>query len=584
MSEPIRNNKDILGNNDAFQAAYQRAREYFLQFDGVMGIGFGQKSKDGKFLPDICIVVFVKEKKETGQVPADQLIPPYFEGYPTDVMKVQQGRPLACTGGDAEYDHMMGGIQVCVAKRKMIPDPAHPGQQMVQYETSLGTMSCIVRRRGDTDRTNVYLLSNHHVLFGANGANDSVYHPYPDGTGKPSTTLGPVQNLTFYSSEAFPAGSANTYFVDCAIARIDIDCTCWGTHCTKDQIKYNPGKVVYQDDTNTVHQVDITDIRNVIADTGIIGQKVYKYGSVTKRTAGFVRHVNTTVNIFNDDGSAGPVGYNSIGIEFDTSSTSNGLNCAGNPCLAEEGDSGSPILDEQGRIIGILFLGPHKPIPNPLPAEYWFCHACHILPVIDKMNICIPVTGAATTHGTCAATDGSGVTPPPPQPANPATTIGGSLGTINLSAKNNGFLLPGIPQPEPLTEEQLNRLNDLLGKFRTSRKGREMHAAFGHVRREIGYLIRRCRPATVAWHRGKGPAFFACLLNHLSGDRDDFPHEINGARLSDLLDKMETVLLQHGSHQLQRVIKEYGNDIRPMLLNGNNVREFISYLEKTEKV
>jgi hypothetical protein len=437
-------------------------------------------------------------------------------------------------------------------------------------------MCCIVRNRGDAERTNVYLLSNHHVLFAKGGVNDYVYHPYPDKMqGKDSTTLGPVQAITYFDNVTYPDGSPNKYFLDCAIARIDIDCTCLGTRCTKDVIKYKAGKIVYRDDSDTPHEVDITDVRDVINDPAIIGQKVFKCGAVTKRTAGFVRHVNSTVPTLNDDGTAGPTALNTIDIEFDSSSTSNHLNCAGRPAFSEQGDSGSAIFDEQGRIIGILFAGPPNTVPNPLPPDFWHSSACHIVPLIDKMNICIPVTTAATTHGTCAATDGSGVTPAPNSVSN-AGAGGGALGF-----RGNGYT-DAPEQPVPLSEEQEYRLNNLLQALRSTPKGRMLHGEFAHVRREIGYLVRHCRPVTVAWHRNKGPAFFACLLNHLRGDIEKFPHELNGVQLGVLLSQMETVLMQYGSNPLKNAIQQYGNDIKLMLLSGNDADEFISYLEKTE--
>ena len=140
----------------------------------------------------------------------------------------------------------------------------------------------------------------------------------------------------------------------------------------------------------------------------------------------------------------------------------------------------------------------------------------------------------------------------------------------------------GFLQPEPVTEAQQERLTDLLQAFRSTTRGRELHEAFRHVRREIGYLVRNVRPVTVAWHRNKGPAFFACLLNHLRGDAPNFPHEVKEVRLSTLLDKMEMELTNHGSNPLRDTIQRYGNDVRSMLLNGNDVYEFLDHLSKNE--
>jgi hypothetical protein len=140
---------------------------------------------------------------------------------------------------------------------------------------------------------------------------------------------------------------------------------------------------------------------------------------------------------------------------------------------------------------------------------------------------------------------------------------------------------PAWLQPEAPSEAQQEKLAELLQSFRSTHTGRELHAAFAHVRREIGYLVRNCRPVTVAWHRNKGPAFFACLLNHLRGDAIEFPHQVGSASLGVLLDKMEIELMDHGSIPLRETIQRYGEHVRAILLNGNNVNEFIGYLQKT---
>lgn len=594
MEEQKKDNEHIKDDPKAFMAAYERAREYFSKFEGVRGVGFGQKATGGAFTEETCIIVFVSEKKDQASVAPGQLIPPYFEGYPTDVYIVRSRSPLACTGGDTTYEHMMGGIQVCVARYTETPVTPTPSTTtttsvatMLTIDAAKGTMACIVRRRGDTTRDNVYLLSNHHVLYARGGANNYVYHPYPDrdvtdtGEARDSTTLGPIMPGGIYSNQTYPTGGTNQIFLDCAIARIDIDCFCGGTRCTKDKIKHKPGKIVYKDDANAVHEIDITDVRDVLTDPNIRNVKVIKCGAVTKRTVGFIRQINVPVDIVHHDGSAGPHALNTITIEFDTASTTNGLNCAGRPSFAEEGDSGSLVIDEQGRAVGLLFLGPPATAPSPIPADFYFCNMMPIVPVLDKLNICLPITGTATTHGTCAATDGSGQTPAPAA----ATTGGGVFGirrTVQLDAND---LQPSMAdpwsQPAPPSEEQLDRLTNLLQAFRSTQTGRDLHGAFAHVRREIGYLVRNCRPVTVAWHRNKGPAFFACFLNHLRGDADGIPHEIGKASMTALLNKMEIELMNHGSIPLQQTIQRHGEHFKAILLNGNNVHEFIDYLQKT---
>jgi hypothetical protein len=65
--------------------AYFRAREAFLGFDGVVGVGYGPKITRGKVVARQAIIVFVESKLHAEEIPEGQAIPPFFAGLPTDV-------------------------------------------------------------------------------------------------------------------------------------------------------------------------------------------------------------------------------------------------------------------------------------------------------------------------------------------------------------------------------------------------------------------------------------------------------------------------------------------------------------------
>jgi hypothetical protein len=48
--------------NDKLQQAYLRAQKKFLQYDGVLGGGYGTKISNGKPVIDESIIVFVEKK------------------------------------------------------------------------------------------------------------------------------------------------------------------------------------------------------------------------------------------------------------------------------------------------------------------------------------------------------------------------------------------------------------------------------------------------------------------------------------------------------------------------------------------
>jgi len=76
-----------------------------------------------------------------------------------------------------------------------------------------------------------------------------------------------------------------------------------------------------------------------------LGQKVQKYGRTTGYTTGTVNGVNVTIYVGYDSGNAlfsGQIEVQGTG---------------GAPSLGQPGDSGSLVVDDQGRPVGLLFAG-----------------------------------------------------------------------------------------------------------------------------------------------------------------------------------------------------------------------------------
>lgn len=593
MSNPIKTNAEILADQQAFQAAYARAQAYFAGFEGVSGVGFGQKQTSDQYKDDIVIVVFVREKKPLDQVPPQQQIPDSFEGYGTDVRVVRRASFDACDNS-TEYDMIQGGIQIVT--------PIN----LVNGMSGKGTLGCIVKKRQDSSRENVYLLSNKHVLFAyGSRAGDYIYHPFaptPDekkfGKAGPSTALGPILDTAQFGNKTYtpPPGTptpaplppntppppgpptSGSYFVDCAIARINIDSKCFNSTCTKDDITYLEEIIDLQRNVaNTNQKVNtISDVRSVINDPTIVGKKVYKVGRTSGRTVGIVRLVNASVDPLSDPTipnapTITPVG--TIEIDFDVTSTANGLNCKGNARFTEPGDSGALVLDEQGRAIGLHSLGAKPGDVGPIPSN-----ACHIIPVLDALNICIPTAGG-TSYGSAGATDGSGLLP---KQANTASSeqVAGEIAFAGQAVA--GVLSPGFPVAAPADEDARRRLYDVRDALCATEKGRELHDAFVHVRREIGYLVRNSRPVKVVWHRNKGPAFFAHILNHLRGDTDRIPDDVDGVTLETLLARMRAALSAHGSNQLCAALEQYGAEVLAIVQSGSCAQDYLAYLQQKE--
>ncbi len=557
MSAPTKDNAHIRSNPEAFQEAYERARELFGGIEGVAGVAFGQKKVAGLYNDQLAIVVFVKEKKDESELPPEQRIPVSFEGYPTDVRIVRRGTAEGCDN-TTRYDKIQGGIQI-----------------MVQTANGYGkgTLGCIVKKRGDKGRENVYLLSNKHVLYSpGKGSGTAVRHPTES-----DSILGPVQAGGLYGNFPSPTSNSPKYFVDAAIAKIDLDSCCG---CTKDTTAVEENLIV---DLQLNGVNSIGDVRSVINDQSIIftndnPRKVFKVGRTTGKTTGKVMLINAPLDADpppDVENGAAVSALNTIVIEFDVTSTANGLNCKGQPRFTDDGDSGSIVLDENNRVIG---LHTHRGVAGAdglIPS-----HACHILPVLDHLGICIPVT-TGTSHGSSKATDGSGLE---------SYFEGLGPGDFEVPDGEIGFAsrqlqtVPAtavFPAPTLSSDDEAQHMYALLDALRETEKGRGLHDTFGQIRREIGYLVRNCRPVKVAWHRNQGPAFFAHVLNHLRGHADEVPREVRGVSRETLLNRLTEELSKNGSNSLRRAIEEYSDDFKS-IASFSNVHEGIDWLRDKE--
>jgi hypothetical protein len=591
MAEP-KTTAEIRAAPDAFKAACARAAVAFGRIAGVVSVGFGLKQSGGTFGDELAIVVFVEEKKpEEALAPAER-IPPLFEGYRTDVRVVPRLRLGACDN-TTKYTTIQGGIQIANAGEKV-------GNTTF---TALGTIGCIVRRRNHSGRENVYMLSNAHVMYAkGHGAQDTISHPDSSGSG-----LGPIMDGGAYRNIVWPPGTpapsplpdpthpdapvnhTNEAFIDCAIARLDLDSCCG---CTKDSTNFAESIIDLVSVTppgagraDPVHASNrITDVRDVFNDVNFIGETVTKVGRTTGRTQGRCVGVTATVHIIDVFDPTVPTprifAYNCLEIVPEPLGT---LDCKGHAYFGEEGDSGSLVVDAQRRAVGLLFGVPDPNSVPPAPPNS-SCTAVHIVPVLDHLGICVPCAAGATGHGSSLATDGSGLAPIPLAPAQSTLTnqiVFLADGAMPAAARQVG---PVFVPPAPVGEEHGRHMHALLEEFRGTRIGRPLNAVINDVRREVGYLIRNVRPVKVVWGRHQGPAWLAHVLNHIEGHSPTIPHEIKGITRRALLVKLREVLGVYGSNLLRRALADYGDEALEMLTceGSDSLSDIVAWIRQRE--
>lgn len=571
MNTPLKGNEDIRSNGDAFIDAYLRARDELGRLEGVVAVGFGRKEVADKLTADISITVFVLEKVPDSELAPGQKVPPEFEGYRTDVRVVPDITPAKCDNEDP-YDPIEGGIQI----------QARDKESSFSGDDGKGTLGCIVRKRGNDSGENFYLLTANHALDTDNaGLGGVVYHPYAppanDTTGSKIIAFieeRGTQDTVEYTGRRPSNGEELPMdgYIDCGIARLDLASECCGIKCSADNVRFNT--TIIDLDPGDATNNRIADVRDISLDfdmtipldqlgTATDANRVVKVGRTTGRTVGIVTLINSAAR------HGGDIVAGLIEIELDPALTPGGVNCKGNPRFIEGGDSGALVLDMDNKAVGLAFATKTRPDGRIS------CFACHIVPVLDTLNICIPTTGG-TSHGSSLATDGSGI-----------ARYGGSLesdsDTVLFTSQTVAGRLDTAAQSRAaaMSTSSLVQIEEFVDRLRHTEQGRRLHDAYAHSISEIGFLIRTRRQVMVTWHRNKGPAFLAGIADHLRGNAASMPIEIDGVSREMMLANMERVLLAHASKSL-RVDLERHRDAVFLCSEAATAEECLRLLERAE--
>ncbi len=155
-------------------AAYAYA---LLKKNNVVGVGIGYKQRHGKRLPTLCLTVLVSQKVPMSALASKDIVPARILGHQTDVIE---------TGIIKTYEQV---------KRMR---PAQPGISIGNYRITAGTFGAVVY---DRETRQPLILSNNHVLANATngrdrraGIGDPILQPGAHDGGKlPGDTIGRLQ-------------------------------------------------------------------------------------------------------------------------------------------------------------------------------------------------------------------------------------------------------------------------------------------------------------------------------------------------------------------------------------------------------
>ncbi len=311
MSETLQTAREVL----------KTSSKELLARGNVVATGIGYKVTGGERTNTLCVVCSVAEKLPAAKLSAQDLVPKVVQGLPTDVVKT--GAFKALQAPTERHRPAPGGVSI-----------GHP-------DITAGTLGCLVRKNGL-----LHILSNNHVLANSNEAQvgDPILQPGPyDGGQNPADQIAVL-----------------TDFIPIEISGVPSDCNVAGQIVTGlNKVAEMLGKetrlqaVKTQAAANLVDAAVARPVRDedvspeilqigTIQDIaeGELGMKVKKSGRTTGFTEGEILQVDVTVNVqygtgriaqFTDQLVAGP--------------------------MSQGGDSGSAVLDENNRLVGLLFAG-----------------------------------------------------------------------------------------------------------------------------------------------------------------------------------------------------------------------------------
>lgn len=286
---------------DEIRRVKAAAENQWLKKKGVTGVDVGYKYVKGKRTDELAIRVLVEEKKD---VPKKDAVPPTINGVKTDVikrkfvlhqmkMKVDDIEIKADTG---TYNPVKGGISIGPCRA-------------IGGFVYTGTLGAVVKDNATGDPM---LLSNFHVMCVDDGwsVGDNMCQPSRVDTGAcPADVVGQLQRAVLNSN------------VDCAVSSLSGR----GYSCSIEELGIVMGTA-----------------------PAALDMEVRKRGRTTGLTYGTVDSLDLSVNIDYGDGLGVVTLTNQIGIEADTNQS---------PQIGDSGDSGSVVVDNNMKIVGLYFAG-----------------------------------------------------------------------------------------------------------------------------------------------------------------------------------------------------------------------------------
>lgn len=307
------------------------AEERLRAIPGVHHVTVGLKVRNRIPSHELCIRVYVREKKPDAALSPAERIPRHIDGVPTDVNVVSGFRFHADT---RRVRPLKGGILIS----NDVIGPNEAGTSGVMEEGTFGCTATLLR-----DQSPV-LLSNWHVLMG-NGARvgEPIYQPSPLWMPNYPVDQLPKRRIPDDDVIAYITDYKITERIDAAIARLDVSscCRCCGLDFRDEILGLSEdGRPA----TNT-----IAGLRPAVS-----GHTVFKVGVTTGRTEGRILEIESPELPPGRANGQTLIFSGQITIVTDDTEVP----------FSDHGDSGAVVIDEDNYVIGLLFGGNGQEPPD----------------------------------------------------------------------------------------------------------------------------------------------------------------------------------------------------------------------------
>lgn len=307
--------------NDIIKSTFERVKLDLLRKVGVVAVGIGYKTVGGMKTSIPAIVCSVVKKLPIKDLKAVDLIPAQIESTSTDVIET--------------------GVIRALEDRTKRWRPAPGGVSIGHEKITAGTLGCLVEKGGKK-----YILSNNHVLANMNeGAiGDAILQPgaYDGGT----FPYDRIATLAEFVKINFIGGDSG-----CSVSKAITKVLNFITKSVKSGSRFATSRAELPEnrvDAAIAEPLDVNWVLNEILEVGkllglgeaTLGLGVKKSG----RTSGLTRGTIDVMNV------AVQVQYGDTKIAYFVDQLQAGA-------MSEGGDSGSAVVDNENRLIGLLFAG-----------------------------------------------------------------------------------------------------------------------------------------------------------------------------------------------------------------------------------